>query len=284
VTEEVHMAGSAKATTDHEEIRQWVEARGGGPARVKRTGRGDDPGLLRIDYPGFSGQKTLEKISWDEFFRWFDENELAFLHQDTTAGGKTSRFSKLVRRDSVEIGAPAGDDGSGGEAEPVEAEVEAEGDAVDLIEEQHDEVRQLFEDLEDGQLGVAPDLLNALGLHLSLEEALVYPMLLGGALDAIARESIIEHVGVKRLIADLVDAPVADDAWWAGVRVLRRQTEEHMDREEEEVLPVLRRELDQERSLALRQEMVAFMVETADAGLDAPIESALSNMEPRLEQ
>jgi hemerythrin-like domain-containing protein len=66
--------------------------------------------------------------------------------------------------------------------------------------------------------------------------------------------------------------------------VLRRQTEEHMDREEEEVLPVLRRELDQERSLALRQEMVAFMVETADAGLDAPIESALSNMEPRLEQ
>ena len=159
-----------------------------------------------------------------------------------------------------------------------------EGDAVDLIEEQHDEVRQLFDDLDEGELGVTPDLLNALALHLSVEEALDYPTLLGGALVELARESIIEHVGVKRLIADLVDAPLADDAWWAGVRVLRRLTEEHMTREEDEGLPLLRRELDRERSRALRREMIAFIAETADAGTDAAIESALSNMEARLEQ
>lgn len=276
------MAGSAKATIDHDEIRAWVEERGGCPARVKRSGRGDDPGILRIDYTGFSGKDTLEKIPWDEFFRWFDENELAFLHQDTTAGGKTSRFSKLVRRDSVEPTPPA-HDGSGGETAATEEE-EEEGDAVQLIQDQHDEVRGMFDALEEGDIGITPDLLNALGLHLSLEEAIVYPMLFGSELDEIARESIIEHVGVKRLIADLVDAPVADDAWWAGVRVLRRQIEEHMEREEDEVLPVLRRDLDEERDTALRQEMMTFMVETKDAGADAPIESALSNMEPRLEQ
>ena len=31
------MAGEAKATIDHDEIRKWAEARGGKPATVKRT-------------------------------------------------------------------------------------------------------------------------------------------------------------------------------------------------------------------------------------------------------
>ena len=37
----------ANTTTDHEEIRKWVESRGGCPARVKRTGSDGDPGILR---------------------------------------------------------------------------------------------------------------------------------------------------------------------------------------------------------------------------------------------
>jgi hypothetical protein len=81
-------------TTDRNEIQQWVEARGGYPAHVKRTSEGDDPGVLRIDYPGFSGQDSLERIEWDEFFEWFDRNNLAFVYQDK----KNSRFSKLVSR------------------------------------------------------------------------------------------------------------------------------------------------------------------------------------------
>jgi len=86
---------TAKRTTDHEEIRRWVEARGGCPAHVKDSGNDeDDPGILRIDYPGYSGQQSLETISWDEFFDAFDENNLAFLYQDE----KDSRFSKFVRR------------------------------------------------------------------------------------------------------------------------------------------------------------------------------------------
>jgi hypothetical protein len=55
----------------------------------------DDPGVLRIDFPGYSGQQSLEQISWDTFFEYFDENELAFLYQDE------NRFNKLVSRDTV---------------------------------------------------------------------------------------------------------------------------------------------------------------------------------------
>jgi hypothetical protein len=92
----------AKITTDHDEIRRWVEERGGRPARVKGTGKRGDSGVLRIDFPGYSGEDTLEAVSWDEFFRTFDESDLAFLYQDETAGGKESRFSKLVDRREAE--------------------------------------------------------------------------------------------------------------------------------------------------------------------------------------
>src|SRR3954453_19409541 len=87
---------SAKATTDHDTIRKWVEQRGGHPAHVKKTGRRRDPAVRGIDYPGFRGEHTLEPIEWDEFFSAFDKNKLAFLYQ----GGR-SRFSKLVDRTTV---------------------------------------------------------------------------------------------------------------------------------------------------------------------------------------
>lgn len=88
----------AKVTTDQQEIRDWVEERGGHPAKVKGTE------LLRIDYPGFSGEESLQEIGWDEFFREFDRNNLAFLYQEKTKDGKQSRVSKLIDRDSAEGG------------------------------------------------------------------------------------------------------------------------------------------------------------------------------------
>ena len=94
---------SGHTTTDHDFIRRWVEERGGKPARVKRTGSGDDPGILRIDFPGYSGGDTLEEIGWEEFFEKFEESRLAFLHRDIPGDdGKPDRFNKLVSRDAAE--------------------------------------------------------------------------------------------------------------------------------------------------------------------------------------
>lgn len=93
------MAGESKTTTDHEEIKHWVEERGGKPAVVRGTeNEGEGAGLLRINFPGYSGEDTLEEISWDEFFQTFDEKSLAFLYQDETAEDEESRFFKFVRR------------------------------------------------------------------------------------------------------------------------------------------------------------------------------------------
>lgn len=91
---------AANATTDHDVIRQWTESRGGHPARVRATGDEEgkgDVGIIRIDFPGYSGEGSLEEISWDEFFEKFEEKQLAFLYQEDGE----SRFNKLVSRESV---------------------------------------------------------------------------------------------------------------------------------------------------------------------------------------
>ncbi len=96
------MASTSNTTTNHNEIRRWVSERGGRPAVVKGTEGKRSGGVLRIDYPGFSGEDSLEEITWEEFFETFEEANLAFLYQDQTKDGEQSRFSKLIDRDSVE--------------------------------------------------------------------------------------------------------------------------------------------------------------------------------------
>jgi len=85
---------TSTTTTDHDTIRAWAEARDGHPARVEGTGEG---GILRMDFG--EPEERLTRIGWDEFFRIFEENALAFLYQETTADGSTSRFNKLVDRE-----------------------------------------------------------------------------------------------------------------------------------------------------------------------------------------
>lgn len=83
----------ATTTTDHDEIKAWIEARGGRPAKVETKGEG---GILRIDFA--EPDDRLEEIDWEEFFQIFEENGLAFLHQDETKDGGESRFNKFVSR------------------------------------------------------------------------------------------------------------------------------------------------------------------------------------------
>ena len=93
-------SSTAHITTDHDTIREWAESRGGWPATVGRTARGGQTaGILRIDFPGFSGENTLKPISWEDWFDKFDDTNLAFLYQEKTADGKRSRFFKLIERE-----------------------------------------------------------------------------------------------------------------------------------------------------------------------------------------
>jgi len=67
----------------------------------KGTGGRGDTGMIRIDFPGYSGEQSLQPISWDDWFDKFDERGLALIVQDTTARGQKSNFNKLVKRETV---------------------------------------------------------------------------------------------------------------------------------------------------------------------------------------
>ncbi|AZO12076.1 MULTISPECIES: hypothetical protein [unclassified Mesorhizobium] len=84
----------AMKTTNHEVIRAWIEARGGRPAVLSTSGKG---AILRVDFG--EAEEALQPIEWDDFFRILDDNNLAFLHQDMTADGATSRFNEFVERE-----------------------------------------------------------------------------------------------------------------------------------------------------------------------------------------
>lgn len=90
----------SKQTTDHHVIRKWAEERDGRPASVSATHSDDDAGILRIDFDDGEPDEGLEPIEWDAFFEKFEEAGLAFLYQEKTRSGGTSRFFKFVRRGS----------------------------------------------------------------------------------------------------------------------------------------------------------------------------------------
>jgi hypothetical protein len=91
------MTSQSATTIDHDKIRRWVDARNGTPRRAGDGGGG------RSGYPAHPLQRRsaddLEAIGLNEFFDKFEEAGLAFLYQDKTAGGGTSRFHKFVERD-----------------------------------------------------------------------------------------------------------------------------------------------------------------------------------------
>lgn len=93
------MKEGEKTTTNHEEVKTWVDSKQGRPARSK-TATGRDGTSLKIIFPG-NTDKNLMEITWEEFFDEFDRDELAFVYQE---GGR-DRYCRIIRRSSdIETG------------------------------------------------------------------------------------------------------------------------------------------------------------------------------------
>ncbi|MFL5305053.1 MAG: hemerythrin domain-containing protein [Polyangia bacterium] len=259
----------ANTTTDHEEIRKWVEARGGCPAHVKRTGADGDPGILRIDFPGFSGQQSLESIGWDEFFEWFDKNQLAFIYQDRTSNGKQSRFNKLVSRDNAKL--PRGRQARGGKAQATKQAAPAQPNALELLESQHRQVEELFDKLSDltprdhefGQL--LAEVGDALAIHASIEEQIFYPAVENRQTEKFLEQAVEDHLQVKRVLATILQSSRSQDV--AGeIEELAGLTEEHVIEEEMELFPKVRKLFDGAELSELADQMTQLEAQLREKG------------------
>jgi hypothetical protein len=87
-------------TTDHLEIREWVEDHGGEPAIIDKGGM-NGSGILYVDFHSGLRNNALKDVTWDEFFDAFEENHLAFIYRETKSN-KDSSFFKFVARDMEE--------------------------------------------------------------------------------------------------------------------------------------------------------------------------------------
>ena len=86
--------GQSLVTRSHDVIRRWAEQRGAEPATVPGTEHGGHGSVLRFDFPGYGGRE-LEHISWDDWFRTFDQRQLVFIFQEHLKRGNESNFFRL---------------------------------------------------------------------------------------------------------------------------------------------------------------------------------------------
>ncbi|MCP3783595.1 SAP domain-containing protein [Micromonospora sp. A3M-1-15] len=99
VDDEPERPGRSLVTTDHEVIRRWAEARKGLPTTVDGTEHDGHAGVLRFDFPSNGREQRLREISWEEWFRAFDERRLNFIYQEERSDGKQSNFFRLESPD-----------------------------------------------------------------------------------------------------------------------------------------------------------------------------------------
>ncbi|SDQ91152.1 Rho termination factor N-terminal domain-containing protein [Arthrobacter crystallopoietes] len=91
--DEPEREGRSLVTTHHEVIKQWAEERNATPATVSGTEHDDHLGVLRFDFGGES--QDLQHVSWDEWFKTFDERRLNFIYQEQRTDGTDSNFFRL---------------------------------------------------------------------------------------------------------------------------------------------------------------------------------------------
>lgn len=93
------MTNEQQRITDHDEVRRWAEERGGVPAALKNTLAGDKAGVLYIDFPTYE-KRNVDEMTWEEFFKIFDRQNLALVHDATPPGGDSMPGWQLVDRET----------------------------------------------------------------------------------------------------------------------------------------------------------------------------------------
>jgi hemerythrin superfamily protein len=132
--------------------------------------------------------------------------------------------------------------------------------ALELLKQQHDEVKALFEQFErtedsDEKDTIVQELSDNLAAHAAIEEKIFYPAAFAGSTKELLQEAVEEHLAAKRIIADLLDLTAEDESFDAKVKVLKEQIEHHIQEEEGQLFKKVRKELDESTLEALGEQM-----------------------------
>ncbi len=138
--------------------------------------------------------------------------------------------------------------------------------ATELLKKQHDQVKQLFQEFEraedeESKRLAFEQLADDLAAHATIEERLFYPAVYVGDLKDELQEAVEEHLSVKRVIADLLEMNVEEEEFAAKMAVLNELVEDHVEDEEDELFPKVRRNFGSQELEALGAAMEAMFNE-----------------------
>src|SRR3982751_5715002 len=143
--------------------------------------------------------------------------------------------------------------------------------AIDLLESQHREVEKLFSQIEkakdnEKKTELFNEIADKLAVHASIEEHHFYPAVKAKRTEDILLESLEEHLGIKRVLADLLETAAGDETFDAKIKVLKEQVSHHVEEEETELFPKVRKLFNSAQLEAIGQEMSAEQAELEDDG------------------
>ena len=136
-------------------------------------------------------------------------------------------------------------------------------DAITLLTDDHKKVKELFEKFEKlsdrskvNKKKIADQICLELTVHAQVEEEIFYPAVRNPIKDGdLMDEAVVEHASAKELIAQISEMDPGDDLYDAKVKVLSEQIEHHVEEEEGEMFPKVRKaKVD---LVALGEEMAA---------------------------
>lgn len=147
-------------------------------------------------------------------------------------------------------------------------------DAIQLLKQDHDEVKRMFEEFEsadeDRKFELAAEICQALTIHALIEEEIFYPQV-REAIDAedMMLEAEIEHDTAKMLVERIQEGEVDEVQLSAMIKVLQEYVNHHVSEEQRKMFPRVKRAgLD---LAAIGQELLARKTE-----LESEIASAVA--------
>ena len=151
--------------------------------------------------------------------------------------------------------------------------------AIALLKDEHHRFRELFDaaNAAEGEalVPIAAEICLRLGVHMTIEEELLYPALKPAIGSDEINEGIVEHASGKALVAEIEQLDGTEELYKAKVHVLGEETIHHIDEEDRDLFEDAKQahaegkvDLDElgDRLRARQAELYDQVIETGEMG------------------
>ena len=103
-------------------------------------------------------------------------------------------------------------------------------------------------------------------MHATIEEQIFYPEAKQENTEELLREAVEEHLSVKKLIAEIMGSEPDDPQYDAKLQVLEEQVEHHVEEEEKELFPLVKKNCSKEELSDMGERMQQLAEELQSRG------------------